>query len=739
MLKPIQNIVRFSSSSKGAKIFLFIWIVAVVLLSVLAPSSKEYSGTSQERSVNHNTPSEMADQLLKEQFPTDEGLTALLVFHRENGILDSDKEKITEFSEWLASGKKPENIASALPYHMFPPSVQNKMFSDDGSTLIFNVSLADDLEPDEAHETLEKLRDKVEAIGLNDLQFDITGPAGISADSISIFKNADVVLMLSTVVLIFVILIIIYRSPILAITPLIIAGIVYGIVDRILGLAGQNEWFAVDSSAVSIMLVLLFAVLTDYSLFVFSRYREELQKNESKYRSMAEAMHYVSEPILFSGGTVLLAMLTLFFTVFEPYNHFAPVFSVAVVVILVAGLTLIPSIFALMGRKAFWPFVPKVEKDKKDKDHFWKKASKLVTNKPGLLAGALSIIFLIGAFHFGSINFSFNLLKSFPEDISSRNGFELLEEHYPAGELAPVTILLHANKDMDMDQEFLQKVNKLKNDLEGQNGVSSVSPELTDEMIAGNADLPRNFLAESKQTVQLRLVLDSNPYDQKALDTIQQLRDAERTLLSDSGFSVNEYELHYAGQTAQQLDVKDMNKRDMMILFSLVTVLLTVMLGVQTKSILLPILMMSTILLSYFATLGFSWWIFEHLMGYDAISYRLPVYTFVFMVALGVDYNIMLVSRIKENAAHLPWKEAVGQGVSLTGGVISSAGLILAATFAVLMTQPLQELFLFGFTMALGILLDTFIIRGLFLPSILILTHRKNSNKVHPLTSFDSN
>lgn len=177
-----------------------------------------------------------------------------------------------------------------------------------------------------------------------------------------------------------------------------------------------------------------------------------------------------------------------------------------------------------------------------------------------------------------------------------------------------------------------------------------------------------------------------------------------------------------------------MNERDMIVLFSLVTVLLTVMLGFQTRSVLLPILMMSTILLSYFATLGFGWWIFKHLLGLEAISYRLPVYTFVFMVALGIDYNIMLVSRIREEARSLPWREAVGCGVALTGGVISSAGLILAATFAVLMTQPLQELFLFGFTMAMGILLDTFLIRGIFLPAILILTHKKDKLKVYSET-----
>lgn len=725
MPKPIQKIVQYSSSSKGSKLFLSIWVVALVLLSLLAPSSKEYAGSSHEGSVDQSTSSEIAEQLLKEEFPSGDGITALLVFHHEGGITYTDREKITEFSKWLASTEKPQEITSALPYHQFPQDVQTRMFSEDGSTLLFNVTLSAELDPAKANETLKLLKKKVNSLSLDELQFEITGPAGIAADTISIFKNADMVLMLATVGLIFFILIMIYRSPLLAITPLVIAGIVYGVVDRLLGLAGKNEWFAVDSSAVSIMLVLLFAVLTDYSLFIFSRYREELQKKESKFEAMAGAMHYVSEPILFSGGTVLFAMLTLFFTVFEPYHHFAPVFSIAVVIILLAGLTLIPSIFALMGHKAFWPFIPKVDDARPNKEHFWKKVSKLVMNKPGILAGTLLIVFLFGASNFASMKYSFNLLNSFPEDISSRQGFEILEEHYPAGKLAPVSILLHAEEEIDMDKEFLQKINKLADGLVKKTGVSSVSPLLSDEMMADTSKLPQNLFAESKQTVQLQLVLDSNPYDQKSFETLQLLRDSEEKLLLESGLSADNFELHFAGQTAQQLDVQAMNQRDIVVLFSVVTILLTIILGFQTKSILLPILMMATILLSYFASLGFSWWIFEHCMGYEAISYRLPVYTFVFMVALGIDYNIMLVSRIRENASQLPWRAAVGQGVALTGGVISSAGLILAATFSVLMTQPLQELFLFGFTMALGILLDTFIIRGLFLPSILILMGNK--------------
>ena len=727
MFKPIQSLVKFSSSKRGSKVILFIWIAAIILLSTLAPSSKQYSISSKEGSVKEDTPSAIASQLLKEQFPSKDGLTGLLVFHRENKITDKDREKITEISKWLNSDDKPINVASALPFHQFPKPVQDQMFSKDGTTLLFNFSLKEGTDSHDANHVIKELNQKLKEINLGSLQVEITGPAGITSDTITIFKNADFVLMLATIVLIFILLLFIYRSPLLAIIPLVIAAIVYQVVDRVLGLGGKNDWFVLDSSAISIMLVLLFAVLTDYSLFIFSRYREELKKYSSKFDAMGEAIHHVSEPILFSGGTVLLAVLTLFTTVFMPYNHFAPVFSVAMVFILAAGLTLIPSIFSIVGRKAFWPFIPKADEKIKAKAGFWSTVSKQVKKHPAVIASILLIALLAGAFNTLSVRYSFNIMKSFPDELSSRKGFDLLEKHYPAGELAPVTVILKDNQEIALDEKYLTKIQTLQKKLNDMKGIDSISQPITDEMVKDPTKLPRDFVSENKESVKLKVILKDNPYDVSALEAVQKLRDQEGAMLKESGFS-SSTQMHIAGQTAEQLDIRAMNQRDMLILFSLVTVLITVMLGFQTRSVLMPILMMATILLSYVATLGFGWIIFHDLLGYDSISYRLPVYTFVFMVALGVDYNIMLVSRIKEEAQKFSWREAVGNGVALTGGVISSAGIILAATFSVLMTQPLQELFLFGVTMALGVLMDTFLVRGMLLPSILILVNKKGTS-----------
>lgn len=729
VLTPFRKVVKFASSSKGAKITLLAWLAVAVLLSAIAPSANDYSVSSKEGSVKEDTPAQVASELLKERFPQKDGLIGLLVFHRESGITDEDHEKITELSKWLSSDEVPKHVTSALPFHEFPAALQEQMFSKDKQSLLINFAVEESIDSGLVHDTLEEIRAKVDKLDIGHLEFEITGPAGISADTITIFRNADFILMIGTVILIFVLLIIIYRSPLLAVIPLAVAAIVYAVVNRILGIAGKNDWFVVDGAAVSIMLVLLFAVLTDYSLFIFSRYREELKKDSSKYSAMRDAMYHVSEPIVFSGGTVLLAVLTLFTATFKPYNHFAPVFSVAIIVILIAGLTLIPSFFALMGRKAFWPFIPKSDdRWKTEKKGFWYKVSKLVIYRPALLASVLLGVLLVGAINIPAINYSFNLLKSFPEDMSSRKGFELLENHYPTGQLAPVTVILEADQAINVDEDFLNNVKKLEKELKKSSEIESVQSGITDDMLQKVTKLPHDFIDEKQEVIKLQIVLKDNPYEVKALDTVQALRNQGKSMLENSGFSTSNYELHFAGQTAEQVDVRNMNHRDIIVLFSLVTLFITIMLGFQTRSVAMAFLMMTTIVLSYVATLGFSWLIFKYMLGLESISYRLPVYTFVFMVALGIDYNIMLVSRIREEAKKHPWREAVGRGVILTGGVISSAGMILAATFAVLMTQPLQELFLFGLTMAIGIMMDTFLIRGMLLPSLFILIKKKNKH-----------
>lgn len=720
----LNHIARVVSSRKGSRIVVICWLAIIIILSAVAPGAKEHAISSGESSIHNDTPSAAAKALLDEQFPSDEGLVALLVFHGEQAITTEQREAINEVSEWLSSSDKPLHIASAMPFHHFPSDVQDKLFSEDKKTVLLNIAMHKQLESAQIHDTLEEIRAYIKDSGIRELQLEITGPAGIAADTIAIFSNADLVLLFSTIGLILVILMIIYRSPLLAIIPLLIAGMVYQTVDKLLGLAAQNGWIVIDKQALSIMMILLFAILTDYCLFILSRFREELGKLGSKHDAMKATMSHIGEPILFSGGTVLIAVIVLFTAVFQPYHNFAPVFAIAIVVILFGGLTLIPAVFTLAGKRAFWPFVPKLGVVRTSKSSFWTRLGLFVTKKPAIVSGSVALVMLIASLNVFNINFSFNLMKSFPEELSSRQGFELLEEQYPKGQLAPVTVLLKSGADIELTSAFVDKLADLTAALQGNGGVEEITPIIRPELSDASKALPRNFLSEEKKSIRLQMILQDHPYEPAALQTIEALRENGDRILRENGFDPAQFSLHYAGQTAEQLDVRDMNQRDTILVFSLITILISIMLLFQSRSIIIALTMIATMLLSYAAALGLSWTIFSTWFGYDAVSYRLPMYSFVFLIALGIDYNIMLVSRIMEEAHHHSWKEAIQRGVAKTGGVISSAGIVLAATFCVLMTQPLQELFLFGFIMAIGILMDTFLIRGMLLPAILTLIQR---------------
>ncbi|MEV5029059.1 MMPL family transporter [Paenibacillus sp. LPE1-1-1.1] len=726
-VKPLQKVIQYVCSPRGAKISLLCWVLLAIALSLAAPGAKEYAISAGEGNAGGSNSAAQAQRLLDEQFSSSDGMPVLLVFHNEQAITAEHRKSISLLSEWLASDSKPVQVDKAMPFHDMPEPVQVKQLSEDRTTLLLPVSLKVHTESDQVLTTLEAIRENWERFGTAEVRLELTGPAAIAADTLTLFRNADMVLMFSTVILILILLIVIYRSPLLAIIPLAAAGLVYAVVDRLIGLAGKAGLFVIDKQSLSIMMILLFAVITDYCLFVFSRYREELLQAESKHQAMGAAMKYVAEPILFSGGTILLAMLALFAATFQPYRGFAPVFSAAVAVILLAGLTLVPAVFALLGRKAFWPFVPKAQTqslETRTRTRLWTRAGSFVTSKPKRVAGILLVLLLLAACNSMGVSFSFNLMESFPEKLASRQGFELLEQHYPPGELAPVTLLVNNGADIEADSSFANNLHALTEKMKGQGSIASVNPDV----LLGEP-LPAEAISKDMRTARLQLILRTNPYENKALDTVEQWKKDSSSLLRESGFDPSLQSLQFAGQTAAQVDVRAMNKQDMAVVFTLIILFITIMLAWQTGSVKLAFYMMITILLSYAATLGMSWGVFHGLLGYESISYRLPMYSFVFMVALGVDYNIMLVSRVQEEAARHPWRKAVQLAVASTGSVISSAGIILAATFAVLMTQPLQELFLFGFMMAAGILLDTFLVRGMLLPALMSLLTHKNKNE----------
>ena len=692
MKRFLHTVTDWVSTKKGMYITIIAWLVIMIALSA-GPRLGDYKVTNFQ-SLPDEAESIVAQNKVDELFPSDTGTPGILVFNNPDGDVN-----IAEVNEILDGIKveKIDGIEEIVDISQMPPQALAAFTSEDKTTMIVPMNLEADL----GNSDYSHINDKASEIGneiAEDLEanFYITGPAGIAGDTTKLFESADLKLLFATVLIILVLLIVIYRSPLLAFIPLLATVIVYQVTNQTVALLGAGG-LEINNSTTSIMSILLFAAVIDYSLFVFSRFREELNRYENKYDAMKHTMRATGEPVFFAGGTVLAAMLILFFADFRDYQNFAPVFGTAMLIIMLASITLVPALFTLFGRKAFWPKVPKYGAETEVKHGIWGPVAKFVVNKPGLSGGLVAIFMLVTALNVFNLNFEFNSVKNFPEDLPSRVGYEIVEEKFNKGDLAQTTVLLESENSLSEEQ------------------VAAFSERLNDydEIYSARP----SGITDDGQAAKITVSLTMNPYSSEAIDFIEELRGDSDQLQDDAKLDAD---ISYTGTTAKLADEREINSGDIIKIVSLETLLILVLLFVLTRSFKMPLYMMATILLSYASALGLGLFLVDVLFGYDAVSTRVPVYAFIFLVALGIDYNIILVSRFLEERTKHSVKEALEIAIRNTGGVISSAGIILAATFAALMIMPIADLFVFGFMVAIGIILDTFLVRGMLLPALIL-------------------
>ena len=692
MKKVLSAITDRVATKKGAAVTLSIWILAVVLLSIFAPSVRDYQVSSIE-TLPEDAQSLLAREKIETYFGNSDLIPAILVFQHTKGN-EVDPAQLGEITAQIEENAI-HGVEEVIPFGKLPPQAAESFLSEDGSTAFIPLNFSNSLDTPDIKESLHEIHALVEEN--SDLTLHVTGPAGIATDTSELFSRADLVLIMATVGIILVLLVVIYRSPLLAFIPLLAAGIVLQAVMQILGILGDSG-LVMSTQSVSIMTILLFAAVIDYSLFIFSRFREELKSHDDKYAAMKAAMRGMGLPVFYSGATIFAAMIILIFASLEDYRNFAPIYGTTFIVIMLASVTLVPALFTLFGRKSFWPVIPRVGDKHIKNNSAWSKIGRAVTKRPAAAVTIIILFIFITASNIFNMEYEFDMLKSFPDDMQSRVGYEILEENFAAGDLAPTTVLFEASDAVGEAEQ-----NKLLKTLLDQPLVNQVRVD---------------GVTDDNKVISYSMTFDENPNAQETMDALETIRDDSDEILTSSKL---EGELYFAGETASSVDDRSLNNRDLILIVSLETILIFVMLIFLTKSIRMPVYMMGTILLSFFAALGLGTFLIDLFFDIDTMSNRVPVYAFIFLVALGIDYNIMLVSRFLEERKQHPVKEAVEIAVANTGGVISSAGLILAATFAVLMTQPIQLLFVFGFIVAVGILIDTFLVRGVLLPGLIML------------------
>jgi putative drug exporter of the RND superfamily len=699
MKNLLSKITDRVATKKGMWMTITLWMVLTILLSVFAPSSSDYQVSSVD-TLPKDAHSIIASKKIESYFPSSNNLPAILVFESNNGEIKI--EDLSTIAKSLDSTTI-NGLEEVIPINKLPPQAVEGFFSKNKNIAILPISFRSNMDTSILKDSLTQIENVVKEN--TNLNLNITGPTGIAVDTTDLFKRADVVLILATVGIVLVLLVVIYRSPLLAFIPLLAVGFVYQVTSQVLGLFGKAG-LMMSMQSVSIMTILLFAAVTDYSLFIFSRYREELKTFDSKYEAMKIAMRGTGTPVFYSGGTIFAAMIILIFAELGDYQNFAPIFGTALIIIMLASITLIPALFTLFGRKSFWPIIPNAGDRKIKSNSFWSKVGRFVTNKPILSVILICIVLVGSASNIFNIQYEYDLLKSFPEDMPSRIGYETLADEFHPGDLAETTILFESET-TTTDEQRAELVNVLK------------EQPLVENVRIGE-------ISENQEAITFSMTFKKNPYSEEAMNALESIQGNSATIINSSNLSGN---LYFAGETASSVDDRSYNSHDLIIIVIMETVLIFLMLIFLTRSVKMPIYMMGTILVSFFAALGIGTLLTQLLFGIETISNRVPVYAFIFLVALGIDYNIMLVSRFIEEHNSKNLKEAVNISVAKTGGVISSAGIILAATFAVLMTQPVQMLFVFGFIVAVGILIDTFLVRGVLLPALLVLFEKDKKEK----------
>ncbi|MFJ8652238.1 MMPL family transporter [Streptomyces rochei] len=652
------------------------WLVLglwIAVLAIAAPFASNLSDVQRDRAVDYLPASADSTQVAKiqDRLPGGEATEMVVVYHRDTGLTAADR---------ATAADQIAEIASAHPLTDRPAGVP----SEDGTTLMYPVAST---EPGQDEEARDALVDDVRRIadGGDGLSVEVGGTGALTTDAGEVYNSLDGPLLYTTAAVVALLLILIYRSPFLWLVPLAVAGIA----DYLsMGVAyGLNQWFgtSVSGQSTGIMTILVFGVGTDYALLLVSRYREELRRAERPYDAMAAALRGCGPAVLASSGTVAAGLLCLLAADLNSSRGMGPLGTVGVLCALAAMLTLLPAILVLLGRRVFWPLVPRHGSTPKPRRSLMNAMGGSAERRPRavLVCGAL----LLGALALGSLNLPGTLKQedSFTSEPESIAAMETLAAAYPERGTQPITVMAPA----DRAEEVLAEARDTR-------GV--------ERAVAGRS---------GDGWTELTVLASAPPQSAAETATIEALRDR----LDGS---------YVGGPSAQQIDLEDTNARDTVIVVPLVLLSVLLILVVLLRALVAPLILAAAVVAVWGAALGIGGLVFGPVLGFEGTDPGLGLLSFVFLVALGVDYGIFLMHRMREESLHgaEPTRAAL-TALRTTGGVIASAGLVLAATFAVLTSMPMVQLVELGFVIAVGVLLDTFLVRTYLVTSASVALRRR--------------
>ena len=660
----------------------------IVLLGffVVAPvagtlSSKLSSVTENDQAAFLPDSAESTRSLaLETQFAGAQDIPALVVWERAGGLSEDDLDAVADAAQRLTAVEGVAGPASSL------------IPSEDGEAVQVVVPLPGD---NTAFETLPGIVEDVTAAAeVDGLPSYVTGPGGQFADFAAAFEGIDGRLLFTTVGVILVILLLIYRSPVF-LPVLVSAGLALVLAQAVVYLVAEAGVLTVDGQSQGILSVLVLGASTDYALLLISRFKEELHREDSWTVAMRAAWKGAFPPILASGATVVLGLLCLLLSDLNSNKSLGPVGAIGIVCAVVAMTVFLPALLMVLGRYWFFPFVPRHDDVVTYEKGIWGRVAALVGRRPRAVWVTTALALVAAALFTTQLQADgLTTAEQFTTEVDSVAGQEVLGRHFPAGTGVPVSVI----GPQDEADELVDVVS-------GVEGVASAA--LTVDGPPGDTTAPPRVVDDQ---VQVSAVLETASDSPEAEATVLRLRSA----VDEVG-----EEVLVGGGTAVVQDIKTESARDTRVIIPAILVVIFLVLVVLLRAVVAPLLLVGTVVLSFFATLGVCALVFDHVFGFAGADPSFPLFSFVFLVALGIDYNIFLMTRVREEALKHPTKRATLTGLAVTGGVITSAGVVLAATFSALGVLPLVPFAELGFAVAFGVLLDTLIVRSLLVPAML--------------------
>jgi RND superfamily putative drug exporter len=662
-----KRIAAIPAGRRSKFVVLAVWIVAIFALGPLAGKLSDEEDNNSVAWLPASAESTTVNELLPE-FPAGQTSPAVVVYYRESGLTADDQAKVETDRQVLAG--------------IFPATPPTQSFpSEDGKATIYTVPLPEN--DDEFMDWVDDIRDQV-GEGSQGLDVKVTGPAGFGADAFSVFEGIDSTLLLATAIVVAIILLLTYRSPWLWLVPLIAVGLANVLATAVVYIIAKNTGLSVNGQSSGILPVLVFGVGTDYAMLIIARYREELRRHESKHEAMIVALRRAGPAIIASGATVTIGLLCLLVADLNSNRSLGPVGAIGVLAALLAMMTFLPAVLVIFGRRLFWPFVPEFGSASHESSGVWSRVGAWVDRGPRRVWIGTSVALVVLALGLIGLNTNLSFQDGFRNEPDSLKGQELIAASYPAGSAAPTTVIANASATAAVEAAILNT-----------------------DGVANAFSAGQSFDGD---LTSWAVTLNAAPGSQAAFDAVERLR--------TNVHAVADADALVGGNDATTLDVKIANEHDRRVVMPLVLLVVLIVLGLLLRAIVAPVILVATVVLSFAAAMGFSWIIFDKVFGFAGVDASLPLLAFVFLVALGIDYNIFLMSRVHEEAKTTGTEAGMLRGLAVTGGVITSAGLVLAATFAVLGVLPLVFMTELGFIVAFGVLLDTLLVRSVLVPAL---------------------